>query len=46
MENGNPAYEFDIYVEKKGHEYEVEVDAVTGKILEVEKELYDIGSDS
>ena len=46
MENGNPTYEFDIYVEKKGHEYEVEVDAVTGKILEVEKELYDIGSDS
>ena len=46
MEDGNPVYEFDIYVEKKGYEYEVEVDAITGKILEVEKELYDIGSDS
>ena len=46
MENGKPVYEFDIYVAKKGHEYEVEVDAVTGEILEVEKELYDIGSDS
>tara|TARA_B100000768_G_C11213530_1_gene347115 strand:- start:30 stop:542 length:513 start_codon:yes stop_codon:yes gene_type:complete len=46
MEDGKPVYEFDIYVEKKGYEYEVEVDAVSGKILEVEKELYDIGSDS
>lgn len=45
IENGNPAYEFDIYVAKKGHEYEVEVDAVTGEILEVEMELYDIGSE-
>ena len=45
LENGNPAYEFDIYVAKKGHEYEVEVDAVTGEILEVEMELYDIGSE-
>ena len=46
MEDGKPVYEFDIYVDKKGYEYEVEVDAVSGKILEVEKELYDIGSDS
>jgi uncharacterized membrane protein YkoI len=45
MENGKPVYEFDIYVTKKGHEYEVEVDAVTGEILEVEMELYDIGSE-
>jgi len=45
IENGNPAYEFDIYLAKKGHEYEVEVDAVTGEILEVEMELYDIGSE-
>ena len=45
LENGNPSYEFDIYVAKKGHEYEVEVDAVTGEILEVEMELYDIGSE-
>ena len=33
MENGKPAYEFDIYVANKGHEYEVEM------------ELYDIGSE-
>jgi len=46
IENGNPSYEFDIYVAKKGHEYEVEVDAVTGEILEVEMELYDIGSEN
>ena len=45
IENGNPAYEFDIYVAKKGHEYEIEGDAVTGEILEVEMELYDIGSE-
>ena len=45
MENGKPAYEFDIYVANKGHEYEVEIDAVTGEILEVEMELYDIGSE-
>ena len=45
MENGKPMYEFDIYVAKKGHEYEVEVDAVTGEIVEVEMELYDIGSE-
>ena len=45
IENGNPAYEFDIYVAKKGHEYEVEVDALTGEILEVEMELYDIGNE-
>ena len=46
MENDKPVYEFDIYVKNKGYEYEVEVDGVTGEILEVEKELYDIGSDS
>ena len=45
MEDGKPMYEFDIYVAKKGHEYEVEVDAVTGEIVEVEMELYDIGSE-
>ena len=45
IENGNPAYEFDIYVAKKGHEYEVEDDALTGEILEVEMELYDIGNE-
>ena len=45
MENNNPTYEFDIYVKDKGHEFEVEVDGVTGKILETEIELYDIGAE-
>jgi uncharacterized membrane protein YkoI len=45
MENNNPTYEFDIYVKDKGHEIEVEVDGVTGKILETEIELYDIGAE-
>ena len=45
MEDNNPAYEFDIYVKDKGHEFEVEVDGVTGKILETEIEIYDIGAE-
>ena len=45
MENNNPTYEFDMYVKDKGHEIEVEVDGVTGKILETEIELYDIGAE-
>ena len=45
MEGNNPAYEFDIYVKDKGHEFEVEVDGVTGKILETEIEIYDIGAE-
>ena len=45
MEDNNPSYEFDIYVKDKGHEFEVEVDGITGKILETEIELYDIGAE-
>ena len=45
MEDNNPAYEFDIYIKDKGHEFEVEVDGVTGKILETEIEIYDIGAE-
>jgi uncharacterized membrane protein YkoI len=45
IENNNPAYEFDIYIKDKGHEFEVEVDGVTGKILETEIEIYDIGAE-
>tara|TARA_B100000035_G_scaffold308940_1_gene314367 strand:+ start:9765 stop:10358 length:594 start_codon:yes stop_codon:yes gene_type:complete len=45
MENNTPAYEFDIYVKDKGHEYEVEVDGLSGKILETEIEIYDIGAE-
>lgn len=40
--DGTPSYEFDI-VDKDGKEWEVEVDAVTGKILEEEREIYQIG---
>jgi uncharacterized membrane protein YkoI len=45
MEDNNPAYEFDIYVKDKGHEFEVEVDGISGKILETEIEIYDIGAE-
>ncbi len=40
--DGNPSYEFDIR-DAKGKEWEVEVDAVTGKIIEEEEEVYQIG---
>ena len=44
IENGKPIYEFDIKG-KDGKEWEVEVDAVTGKIVETEEEVYQIGLD-
>jgi len=45
LENGKPIYEFDIKG-KDGKEWEVEVDAVTGKIAEKkEQEIYQIGLD-
>ena len=42
--DGNPSYEFDI-VTANGKEIEVEVDAVTGKVLEHETEVYQIGKE-
>ena len=39
-------YEFDIYSEKIGHEVEIEINGVTGEIMEREIEIYDIGEDS
>lgn len=42
--DGTPSFEFDI-VDKNGQEWEVEVDAVTGKILEEEREIYQIGNE-
>lgn len=42
--DGSVSYEFDIKT-KDGKELEVEVDAVTGKIIEVEEEVYQIGLD-
>lgn len=40
--DGTPSYEFDIKA-ADGTEWEVEVDAVTGKVLEEEREIYQIG---
>jgi len=42
--NGNASYEFDIKG-KDGKEWEVEVDATTGKVIETEQEVYQIGHD-
>lgn len=42
--DGSISYEFDIKT-KDGKEMEVEVDAVTGKIIETEEEVYQIGLD-
>ena len=45
FENGKPIYEFDIKG-KDGKEWEVEVDAITGKLAEKkEQEIYQIGLD-
>lgn len=43
--NGNPSYEFDI-VDDKGVETKVEVDAVSGKIIETATELWEIGEET
>ena len=45
LEGDLPVYEFDIYSEKIGHEVEVEINGVTGEIMETEVEIYDIGMD-
>ena len=42
--NGDISYEFDIKT-KDGKEIEVEVDAVSGKIIETEEEAFQIGID-
>lgn len=42
--DGTPVYELDI-VAKNGREWEVEIDAVTGKIIEVEEETFQIGKE-
>lgn len=42
--DGTPVYEFDI-VAADGTEMEVEVDAMTGKIVESEKEVFQVGMD-
>ncbi|MCI0400059.1 MAG: PepSY domain-containing protein [Gammaproteobacteria bacterium] len=42
--NGDPTYEFDI-VDASGTEFKVEVDAVSGKIIEVHVEGWEIGEE-
>jgi uncharacterized membrane protein YkoI len=42
--DGSISYEFDIKT-KDGKEMEIEVDAVSGKIIETEEEVYQIGLD-
>jgi uncharacterized membrane protein YkoI len=42
--DGSLTYEFDIKT-RDGKEVEVEIDAVTGKVLETEEEVYQIGQD-
>jgi len=42
--NGDPSYEFDI-VDSDGKEFKVEVDAITGKIIEVSVETWEIGEE-
>ena len=46
FEGDTPVYEFDIYSKDKGHEIEVEINGLTGEVMESEIEIYDIGSDS
>ncbi len=43
-ENGDPSYEFDIQT-KDGKEFEIEVDAVTSKVVGNQEEIYQIGID-
>jgi len=42
--NGDPSYEFDI-VDSDGREFKIEVDAVSGKIIEVSLEEWQIGEE-
>jgi uncharacterized membrane protein YkoI len=42
--NGDASFEFDI-ITKDGKELKVEVDATTGKIVEVSEEIYQIGKE-
>ena len=46
IEKGNPIYEFDILDKKSKKEIEVEIDGVTGKVLEKEYEFFEVGVES
>jgi uncharacterized membrane protein YkoI len=43
--NGTPVYEIDV-IDDQGRETKVEIDAVTGKIIEVSEEKWQIGDES
>ena len=46
IENAKPIYEFDIIDEKTKKEIEIEIDGITGKVLEKEFEYFEVGVDS
>ncbi len=46
IENGKPVYEFDVIDEKTKKEIEIEIDGITGKILEKEFEYFEVGVNS
>ena len=46
IEDGKPVYEFDIYNGKTKKEIEIEIDGITGKVLEQEFEYFEVGVDS
>ena len=46
IENGKPIYEFDIIDERTKKETEIEIDGITGKVLEKEFEYFEVGVDS
>ena len=46
IEDGKPIYEFDIIDEKTKKEIEIEIDGITGKVLEKEFEYFEVGVDS
>ena len=46
IEDGKPVYEFDIYNGKTKKEIEIEIDGITGKVLEKEFEYFEVGVDS
>jgi uncharacterized membrane protein YkoI len=43
--NGNPSYEFDI-ISDKGVETKVEVDAISGKVIETATESWEVGEEA
>lgn len=42
--NGDPSYEFDI-VDSEGNEWKIEVSAISGEIIEVQTEAWEIGEE-